>query len=70
MELCCHALNKKFYFTSVYRPCESELRDDFFIKLSHIRNIFNGLWLLRGDFNITKGACLFFFSGVVLPCFE
>lgn len=48
--------NSKFYITNVYAPCEDNARQPFFDRLSDLRHLLSGPWMILGDFNIYRYA--------------
>jgi exonuclease III len=46
--------NNVFFISSIYGPCVSHLKEEFWNELSSLRNFCTGPWMLCGDFNALR----------------
>lgn len=52
MGLWCLLVRQCLWFTSIYGPCEREVREASFKELVDLKKVIQGPWLLGEDFNM------------------
>ncbi len=50
----CSSSRQSFYVTNVYGPPTWEGKTEFCSELAHLKNVCKGLWVVCGDFNLTR----------------
>jgi hypothetical protein len=54
MEFTCKMSGTKWFLTNIYGPAHNENRQDFFTWLADLDSTQMKLWMLVGDFNLTR----------------
>ena len=49
-----HGDNLEWWLTRIYGPCASPLKSEFLAELTHLQSVVSSIWVMGGDFNITR----------------